>query len=264
MPQQCGGMEINMPHVSVIMPAYNAEKTVASSIESVLCQTYRDFELIIINDCASDATDDIIKEYANKDDRIVYVKNEKNSGVSYTRNRAVEMARGEWIAFLDSDDMWVSNKLSSQLALLEKYPDMQLSYTSSSFIDNDGVPYNHIMMAKEITTYSDILVGNLMSCSSVLIKSDIMRQVKMPGDQMHEDFYTWLTIMKNGIVAYGVTEPLLIYRLSQNSKSSSRIKSAKMLFNTYRAHGLGLIKSCYLMIKYTVYSVKKRKDIKGK
>ena len=127
--------------VSIIMPAYNAEKTIRQSIESVLAQTYRDWELIVIDDGSRDDTAQILSDFSLQDARICFSKNEKNSGASYTRNRAISLAKGEWIAFLDSDDLWKPEKLEKQLALTEKYPDMAVCYTASAFINEDGNPY---------------------------------------------------------------------------------------------------------------------------
>ena len=101
-----------------------------------------------------------------------------------------------------------------------------------------------------------------MSCSSVLVKTAVVRQIPMPGDNMHEDYYVWLNILRNGTVAYGINEPLLIYRLSACSKSSNRLKSAKMLYNTYKAVGFSELKTWFLTVRYTFYSVSKRYQIK--
>lgn len=243
------------------MPAYNAEKTIATAVKSVLAQTLKNWELIVIDDGSTDKTATILSEFAKMDGRIRFLQNENNIGVSHTRNRAVELAKGEWIAFLDSDDMWKPEKLQKQLLLLQKYPEMVICYTASSFIDEGGKPYNYIMPAPERITYKELLHKNLMSCSSVMLRTDIMREIKMPADNMHEDYYVWLTVLKKHKFAYGVNEPLLIYRLSANSKSGNRIKSAKMLFNSYRAVGYNLFATAFLVLRYTFYSVKKRRKI---
>ena len=250
-----------MPKVSVIMPAYNAEKTVSQAINSVIGQTFGDFELIVIDDCSKDGTADIIENLAREDARIIFLKNEQNSGVSKTRNYGVSVARGELIAFLDSDDMWREDKLEKQLEIFEKNTEAVISYTASSFIDSEGNPYSYVMQAEEKTDYKTLLRKNLLSCSSVMIRTEVMKGIKMPNDRMHEDYYVWLTVLKKTAFAYGVNEPLLIYRLSTNSKSSNRIKSAKMLFNTYTAVGYDPLRAAFLVLRYTVHSVTKRYNI---
>ena len=148
--------------VSIVMPAYNAEKYIEQAIRSVINQTYKDWELIVIDDGSIDNTASILFELAALDSRIHALKNEKNCGASYTRNRAISLARGEWIAFLDSDDLWKPEKLDRQIKLCDKYPDMVISYTASSFIDDNGNPYSYVMPAIEKLTYETLLRKNLM------------------------------------------------------------------------------------------------------
>lgn len=250
-----------MPRISVIMPAYNAEKTVESAIDSVLKQTFADFELIVINDCSKDHTYEILQNLAEKDDRVAVLQNERNLGVSATRNCGISQAKGEWIAFLDSDDMWREDKLEKQLAWLQNNEEAVISYTASSFIDEFGNLFGYVMEAEEKTTFSTLLKKNLLSCSSVMIRADVMKSLKMPGDQMHEDYYIWLNVLKKYKYAYGLNEPLLIYRLSSNSKSSGRVKSAKMIFNTYHAYGYNKITAFLLMLRYSIHSIIKRSKI---
>ncbi len=251
-----------MPKVSVIMPAYNAEKTVAQAINSVTGQTFEDFELLVIDDCSKDATVSIIEDLAKADERIVFLKNEKNSGVSKTRNYGISMAKGELIAFLDSDDMWREDKLEKQLEIFAQDDQAVISYTASAFIDSEGNPYGYVMQAQDKTDYKTLLKKNLLSCSSVMIKTEVMKGIEMPNDSMHEDYYVWLTVLKNTDFAYGVNEPLLVYRLSTNSKSSNRLKSAKMTYNTYRAVGYSVMVSMLFTARYTIHSVTKRHNIK--
>ncbi len=251
-----------MPKVSVVMPAYNAEKTIKDAIDSVLNQTFADFELIVINDCSNDNTYDIVYNLSQHDERIKLLNNKVNSGVSISRNYGISVAKGLWIAFLDSDDMWKSEKLEKQLKLLESKEDAVICYTASSFVNEYGEPYSYIMEAESEINLTTLLKRNLISCSSVVINADVMKQYKMPGDQMHEDYYIWLSVLKKYGVAYGINEPLLIYRLSSNSKSANRIKSAKMSFRTYRAYGYNSVMTHLLVARYAFYSISKRYRIK--
>lgn len=243
--------------VSVIMPAYNAGKTISAAIDSVLGQTYSDLELIVINDCSTDDTKEIAEKYAAADCRVKLINNSVNSGVSTSRNKGVSSAEGEFIAFLDSDDMWRKDKLEKQLAVMLSN-DAVLSYTASSFIDSNGNPFNYVMEAEEKTDLKTLLKKNLVSCSSAMIKADVMKKIKMPNDKMHEDYYVWITVLRQYKYAYGVNEPLLIYRLAANSKSSNRFKSAKMIYNTYHAVGYNCFLAALLTLRYTAHSVSKR------
>jgi teichuronic acid biosynthesis glycosyltransferase TuaG len=248
--------------VSIVMPAYNAAKTIRESVESVLNQTVDDWELLVIDDGSRDNTPQILAEFVKKDDRIVFLTNKENRGVSYTRNKAISLAKGEWIAFLDSDDIWREDKLEKQLALAELHPDMVVCYTASSFINDEGQLYEYIMPAIERLTYKQLLRKNLMSCSSVMVRSSVMKEIRMPNDQMHEDYYVWLTVVKECGVAYGINEPLLVYRLCANSKSSNRLKSAKMLYNSYRAVGYCCFATWLMVFLYTFHSISKRRNIR--
>ena len=254
---------MKIPYISIIMPAYNAAPFIGAAVESVLNQTFDDFELIIIDDCSKDETPAIIRSYALRDTRIIFLRNPENVGVSKTRNYGIAQARGEWIAFLDSDDMWRPDKLEKQINLLDEHPEVQISYTASSFIDYAGNPFNYVLPAEAKTTYRTLLRMNLMSCSSVMVRKDVISQVKMADDRMHEDYSAWLQILREVPYAYGINEPLLIYRLSKNSKSSNRIKSAKMIYASYRHVGYGAATAALFMIRYSIFSITKRFMIKA-
>lgn len=247
--------------VSIIMPAYNAERYIEAAIRSVVKQTVLDWELLIVDDCSTDATAEIAMKFAAKDDRIVVLQNEKNKGVTASRNRAIAHAESDWIAFLDSDDLWREDKLEKQLEIIKANGDAVLTYTASSFMDENGNPYGYVMEAQSKITYRELLRRNLLSCSSVMVRRDWMLRYPMSGDGMHEDYASWLQMLRELPCAYGVNEPLLIYRLSKTSKSGSRVKSAKMIYRTYRFVGYNSLVALYFMFRYLPYSVSKRRKI---
>jgi len=247
--------------VSVVMPAYNAEAYIEAAIRSALRQTWTDFELIVVDDCSQDATADIARRMAGEDGRIILLQNARNSGVSACRNAGVAKARGEWIAFLDSDDLWREDKLEKQLALLDRHPDAVLSYTASAFMDEDGRRYTYTMEAEEETDYETLLRRNLLSCSSVMVKREVMLRHPMGGGQMHEDYAAWLLILRETRCAYGLNEPLLVYRLRRGSKSGGRFRSAKMIYRSYRYVGYPVIQAAALTVRYAKHSLSKRRKI---
>lgn len=250
--------------ISVIMPAYNSEKYIAKSIESILSQTYKNFELIIIDDCATDRTAEIIDIYCKKDNRIKKITNEKNSGVAYSRNQGVFQSLGDWIAFCDSDDVWEEAKLQKQVELLKKNnKEPLLIYTGSSFIDDGDDKYDYIMQVPERVIYRELLKQNVISCSSVLVKKEVLENIKMKHDEIHEDFLSWLRILKKyDACAYGINEPLLKYRLTKNSKSRNKIKAAKMTYMVYKKIGLNFFERIYYMSCYIRRSLNKYGKIK--
>lgn len=246
--------------ISVIIPAYNAQNTIAESIDSVLSQSFDDFELIVIDDCSSDKTKVIIHSYT--DNRIRYIQNEKNLGVAETRNRGVEQANGEWIAFLDADDVWKPDKLSRQLAFAEE-TNAEITYTASAFMDSDGKRFDCIMSVVHELRYNELLKRNLMSCSSVMARRELIKKYPFPSrSTTHEDYVVWLRILCDVEIAYGLNEPLLVYRMSKASKSANRFKSARMVFNAYREVGYCQATAAFLMLQYAKYSVTKRAMIK--
>lgn len=253
-------MSKNEALVSIVMPAYNCEKYVAEAINSVLAQTYKSWELLVIDDGSKDNTLQIINEFGNKDIRIRPLQNEKNMGVSATRNRGIELASGDWIAFLDSDDMWEPTKLEKQLKVAEK-KSAEFLFTRSLYINEDGEPFKGIFEVPEKVSYKKLRNHNIISCSSVLVNKKFFENIKMEKDEMHEDYAVWLRILKLGVTAYGVNEPLLIYRISRNSKSGNKIKTVKMTYKVFRFIGINPIGSAYFMARHVLASVGKYRKI---
>lgn len=247
--------------VSVVMPVYNAAKFVRESIESVLAQSFCDYELLLIDDCSTDNSLEILLEYEQKDSRVKVLKNELNSGVSHTRNVGVKNACGEYIAFLDSDDMWTSDKLEKQIDLIYKYPDTDICYTDSAFIDIEGNRSDYIFTVPQSITYKELLKQNVISCSSVLAKKDVIKKYPMIHDHMHEDFAVWLQVLKSGGIARAVNEPLLIYRINRKSKSGNKFKSLGMGYKVYKFMGLNYFQRNYYMVHYIIRGIKKYSSI---
>lgn len=243
------------------MAAYNAENTIGQAITSVIQQTYTDFELIIINDCSTDRTVDVINEFIKRDTRIILINNSKNMGVSYTRKHGLDEAKGSWIAILDSDDLWLPEKLAKQVEF-QKKTNADLLYTGSGFMNVDGKQINWKLNVPEVITYRQLLKQNILSNSSALVRKDLYEKYYVIGDDMHEDFAIWLQILRNGIKAYGINEPLLIYRLDDKSKSGNKLKAAMMNWSTYRYIGLNLLEAAYYEFWYAINGLCKYKHFR--
>ena len=247
--------------VSIIMAAYNAEKTIEQAIDSVLSQTYTNFELLVVNDCSKDRTAELVKGIAATDGRVRLISNVKKSGVSYTRKHGLEESNGSWIAILDSDDAWAPEKLEKQIELQNR-TNADLLFTGSAFMDADGHPIDWYLHAPAEVTYRQLLKQNVLSNSSALVRKELYARHYAVGDGMHEDFAIWLSILKEGKKAYGVDEPLLIYRIAKSSKSGNKIKAAKMNWNTYRYVGLNPIEAAYYEGWYMIKNVIKYTNLK--
>ncbi|WP_084780612.1 glycosyltransferase family 2 protein [Bacillus massilinigeriensis] len=247
--------------VSVIMPAYNSERYIEDSINSVLSQTYENLELIIIDDGSKDNTLKIIERLSTQDKRINFVKNEMNIGVSETRNKGISLASGDWIAFLDSDDIWEKTKIEKQLKYANEFS-AEFLFTGSSYINENSVPYSGVFEIPSLVSYKKLLRQNVITCSSVLLKKHFFKDIKMEKDEMHEDYAVWLRVLKTGAVAHGINEPLLIYRISKTSKSGNKLKTIKMTYKVFRFIGLNQVVSSYFTFSHIIGSVKKYRKVK--
>ena len=240
--------------VSVVMPVYNCEKYIGQAIDSVLRQCV-EWELIIVNDCSTDKTNQVIQNYLT-DQRIVYIENTENIGVAASRNKGVAVAQGKYIAFLDADDYWTDDKLLVQLELME-HKRAVLSSTARELMREDGEFTGKILPIKEEISYKQLLKGNCLNTSGVMIRADVAREFPMTQDHLHEDYITWLLVLKKYGIAYGINEPMLKYRLMMGTKSGNKIKSAKMTYGVYRAIGLNVFQSVYYFIQYAINGVMK-------
>lgn len=220
--------------VSVVMPVYNNAQYIKKSIDSVLCQNVP-LELIIVNDGSTDSVDEVVEDYI-KLSNVRYVKNKVNLGAAKSRNIGVGLAEGDYIAYLDADDYWLPTKLEKQVNVLDKYK-YPICYTGRQLIKADGTPLGKLIRAKEFVDFKTLLHHNYISCSSVLLPTNIAKLVPMCNDNLHEDYINWLAILKDYGIAYGIDETLLMYRLSDNGKSRNRIKSATMTYGVYRYMG---------------------------
>ena len=251
--------------VSIIMPAFNCEKFLEESVKSVINQTYTEWNLIIIDDSSTDQTSQLADMFAASDDRIKVIHNERNVGVGSSRNRGVKETFSEWIAFLDSDDLWDPEKLEKQIRFSQRNPEAALIYTASSFITEAGTKIDYILHVPSKINRRKLLKQNLISCSSVLVKRDLLLEHPMPTEgELHEDFATWLDILCYEPYAYGIDEPLLTYRVSAGSKSGNKIKAASMNWNTYKRASLSNISVVYNMFWYMYKGTKKYRRLREK
>lgn len=243
--------------VSIIMPAFNSSKTIRDSINSVISQTYQNWELLVINDCSSDNTAEIVSEYA--DGRIKLIDKKKNEGVALARNSGLDLAGGDYVAFLDSDDRWLPNKLELQLDLIKKN-DVDVVFGSYYRFNDSGI-LNMVIVPEGIKTYHDLIKGNFIGNLTGLYnfkKFNKVRQKKIGA----EDFLFWLEIFADTQVkGLGVKEPIAYYRVAEKGKSLSgnKFKSAIWTWNIYYNHlKLGLFKSLYCFGFYIYHALMKR------
>lgn len=216
--------------VSVIIPIYNSEKYIEETIESVLNQTYTNFEIIIVDDCSSDKSGIIARQYKEVHSNIKYVLQEKNEGVAVARNKGISIAKGRYIAFLDSDDIWDINKLSKQLEFMDK-KNAKLSFTAIEMIDENGNLLKEKREVKEIIDYNFLLKNTMIPTSSVIVDRSISGEFNMTLRRSGQDYSTWLKLLRDGDLAYGINEALVKYRIRNNSLSSKKLKSIRQVWD---------------------------------
>ncbi len=238
---------MNSVCVSVIIPAFNCAKYIEKSIDSALCQNV-ELEIIVIDDCSTDNLDNVMEKYQTVEN-VIYIKNEKNLGAAKSRNKGVTLAHGEYVAFLDGDDIWREGKLQKQLNVM-KESGAVLCTTAREIITSNGTPTGRIIPTKTEISYKQLLQHNCISCSSVVIKRDVALEFPMHHEDSHEDYIMWLEILRKYDYACGVNEPLLLYRQTSSGKSGSKIQSAKMTFTVYRYMGFGIVKSLVCFCSY--------------
>lgn len=249
---------MNEPLVSIITPVYNAERFLSETIKSVKEQTYKNWELLLVDDCSKDNSAKIIKEFNRTDDRIKYIKLEKNSGASISRNTGIKNAKGRFIAFVDSDDLWEPEKLEIQISyMLEK--NLGFTFTSYRYMKENGVKTNKVAKAPFKINYNGLLKNTIIGCSTVVIDREIIGEFEMPLVKRGQDTATWLQILRNEKYAYGIQKDLVNYRLVGDSLSSNKIKALKRTWNTYRnVEKLNIFKSSYVFCFYVYNAIKKR------
>ena len=245
-----------MPRCSVVIPAYNAMATIADCIASVLRQTVSDLEILVVDDASTDKTVETVRGLAETDGRIRLLTQEKNGGVAEARNRGVKEAAADWVAFLDSDDMWLPEKLEEQFALQEK-TGAALVVSGASCIDGSGQLLKREFRVPAVIYRKKLLSGNDIICSSVLVRREAMLRYPMERSDLHEDLISWYRITGEEGPARCVRKPLVLYRVSQSSKSGNKLKSARMHWNTCGYLGISPAKRLLCMSGYICHGLKR-------
>ena len=245
------------PLISVIMPAYNAERFIAEAIRSVQTQTYENWELLILDDGSMDRTCSISEEFARQDHRIRLLRNEKNMGVARTRNRGFDLCRGELVALLDADDTWREDKLTKQLDLLRR-SGADLIYSSYAIVDPAGQKVRADYIVPEEISFRELLKENVVGCSAVLLRSELLEKNRFLPDYFHEDYVLWLQLLREGHRAAGCSEVLVNWRYVENSRSFDKKRAAKNRWQIYRRYlRLPLYRSLWAFGNYAIRSLRK-------
>ncbi|AUC82936.1 glycosyltransferase family 2 protein [Lacinutrix sp. Bg11-31] len=237
--------------VSIITPLYNAEAFISETIRSILNQTYTNWELLLIDDCSTDNTISIINDFIFENQNITVVKNETNQGTAISRNKGIMAAKGDYIAFLDADDLWKPQKLEKQIAFMEN-ENCDVCFSSYEQIDENGKPLNKLVNALPSLTYKKYLKSNYIGNLTGVYNAKTLGKITSPNLRKRQDWLLWLSAIKtSGKPARSVQESLAFYRVRNNSISSNKIELLKHNYWVYKK-GLGFsaVKSMYCMLVF--------------
>jgi len=237
---------------------FNSAEFLPEVVLSVLAQSFSDWELILVDDCSLDSSVEIIESFASLDARIKLIRLAENCGVATARNRATEVAQGRYIGFLDSDDLWLSDKLEKQINFM-KETNCALSYTAYEKIDEHGKAFQIVDVPQRVC-YQDLLKTCVIGCLTAVYDTDQLGKIYMPVNSGREDFATWLAILKRIDFASGLPEVLAQYRVYSAQSSSKKTKMAVQTWHLYRTiEGFSLVKSAYYFVHYSLRGVLRMK-----
>lgn len=239
--------------VSIITPCYNSAGFIADTIKSVLAQTHQDWEMLIVDDCSTDSSLEIIEEFAQKDSRIKVLRTEKSSGSPVApRNLAIQHAQGRYIAFLDSDDIWFTGKLEAQLKIFENHEDAAVAFSYYEKINEAGERSGRVIASPAKVTYRQLLKGNVIGCLTGMYDTEKVGKITMEH-KGHEDYIMWLNILRKGFCARNTNDVQALYRVRSGSVSANKLKALTWQWQIYReSEKLGLISSAYNFIFYAI------------
>lgn len=244
--------------VSIITPSYNSALFIPETIKSVLKQSYINWELLIVDDCSKDNSVDVVQAFVDVDNRIKLFALKQNIGAAAARNIALNNAQGQYIAFLDSDDVWEATKLESQLYFMKEN---QYAFTYSNYyiMLEDGKKTGNVIHVPSSLNYHQYLSNTIIGCLTVIIDKKTVGDFRMPLIKSSHDMALWLLIMKRGFRAYGLKEVLAGYRLVSTSNTSKKWKAAKDVWRVYREiENLSFIYAIYCFCGYVLHAILKR------
>lgn len=244
--------------VSVITPVYNAGSVIGKTLESIFNQTYKKIEVVLVDDCSKDNSREVIEKYKEKHPEIVYYCQSTNQGAGAARNKALELARGQYVAFLDADDIWHPEKIEKQIDLL-KLKNGAFSYTAIRMIDENDQIIKTKRKVREQIDYKFLLHNTMIATSTVLIDRSKLGDFRMPLRRGGQDYATWLMLLRNGIIAYGIDEVLEDYRVgNKDSLAGKKGKSVRQVWEIQtQDEGINKISAALNVFCFCINAVKK-------
>lgn len=250
--------------ISIITPCFNAEKFIAQTIESVRNQTYSNWEMLIIDDCSTDKSKEIINSFTTTDTRIKLIELKENKGTAYAKNQGLALAKGNFIAFIDADDVWLPQKLEKQMKVL-MHTQAAICFTSYQLMDENSMLIQKVISAPPKVNLTKYLKTTIIGFSTSIINRQVTGEFSIMNLRSREDTQLWIHLLKQGHQATGINEVLTLYRVHANSLSANKFKSAVLVWNLYfRIEKLGFFKSAYFFSCYAMNALGKHIFSKGK
>ncbi len=251
---------MNRELVSIITPVYNAERFIKDTIRTVQAQTYDNWELLLVNDCSADNSEKIIKQHAKNDKRIKLINLETNSGSAKARNTAIEASTGRYLAFLDADDIWESNKLEKQIKFMQDNK-AAFIYSNYEFADETGKPNGKKVTVPKTINYEEALKNLIIWTSTVMVDTTLINRdsIRMPNVKRGQDMATWWSLLKQIDHADGMQDITAYYRRYADSLSANKLKALQRTWILYRqVEKMSFLKSSSCFIPYVFNAIKKR------
>lgn len=244
--------------VSIITPLHNAEAYIAKTIDSVIAQSFDDWEMIIVDDMSTDRSCEVVTTYCQKDNRVRLIRLTENSGAAVARNTAVTAARGRYIAFLDSDDLWKTEKLNQQIRFMQEH-DYPFSFSAYERINEEDEVVGFVGVPDRVS-YQQMLKTSVIGCLTAIYDTVYFGKVSIPLIRKRQDYALWLKLLKETEFAYGIKEPLAFYRVRADSISSNKLNTSTFNWRVYRdIEKLSFISSCYYFCHYAFRGVLRSK-----
>lgn len=247
--------------VSIIVPVYNVENFIGQTMDCVVAQTYRNWELLLVEDCSTDSTAALIRQYMERtgDPRIRLISQPSNMGAARARNRGLREAGGRYISYLDADDLWEPQKLEKELAFM-KEKDAAFAFTGYEFADETGKGMGKVVHVPETLTYKQALSNTTIFTTTVMFDLEKLKkeQLEMPV-MKSEDTALWFRVLRSGVTAYGLDENLVKYRRAGKTLSSNKLEAIRRIWNLYRrAEGMNVINSAWHFCFWALRAVRRR------
>lgn len=240
------------------MPVYNSEEFLEDSVSSVMSQSYKNWELLMINDCSSDSSQEIINRFTQLDSRIhSFSTSERSGSPMIPRNLGISKSKGRYICFLDSDDIWLPEKLQHQLDCFSANPDAPLVYSDYEKIRVDGKRNGRLLKMPKQVNYKKLLAGNVIGCSTAIYDTAKLGKCLFPSCG-HEDYELWLSILRTGGFAYNTGYVDALYRVRKDSVSANKFWTSRWQWTIYRQYEkLSFIDSLYYFCRYAYHAIMK-------